>query len=614
MSLNDIIITEEARGGFYPTPRAVADRLLEGLCLWSIGSILEPSAGKGDLVKALVNRYREEGGNLYHETVHFHVDAVEIDPYLRSILNYEYGGQKYSDICDRIKYIEESGRTYDRQTHQYNYADPNMPEELKSLEEERRRIKAVGLHIVHDDFLTMDTRKQYDLILMNPPFRDGDAHLLKAIEMQRAGGGQIRCILNAETLRNPYTHRRQLLVRTLESIGAEVEFLDNAFSNAERETDVSVALIRIKIPEEKHESTIYERMKKAARLDELEDEEVTDLAVTDFLGKIIAQYNVELDAGLELIREYNALRPYILDSFDTDNKYSSPALTLCVGNPSGQIRGAVPSVNSYIAIVRAKYWEALFTNKEFTGQLTSNLKDKYQKMVGKMKAYDFTLFNIQQVMVEMNAEMGKGIQDTIVELFDRMTVDHYWCPEMQGNKHYYSGWATNKAHKINRKVILPVNGGLAESITSKNLHNLRGAEKVISDIEKVFEYLDGNMSAHVDLHGVLEAAFQSGNNRNIVCKFFTVTLYKKGTMHIKFHDQALVDRFNIYCSQKKGWLPPNYGRAAYADMDQEARTVVDSFNGDGTEGSGAAAYAEIMDRRGYFLSEPGSQTLALPGA
>lgn len=31
MSLNDIITTEEARGGFYPTPQTVAARLLEGL-------------------------------------------------------------------------------------------------------------------------------------------------------------------------------------------------------------------------------------------------------------------------------------------------------------------------------------------------------------------------------------------------------------------------------------------------------------------------------------------------------------------------------------------------------------------------------------------------------
>ena len=122
------------------------------------------------------------------------------------------------------------------------------------------------------------------------------------------------------------------------------------------------------------------------------------------------------------------------------------------------------------------------------------------------------------------------------------------------------------------------------------------------------------MSAHVNLHGVLQAAHSCGQTKNIQCKFFSVTLYKKGTMHIKFHNQALVDRFNIYCCQKKNWLPPNYGRTAYADMSQEAQAIVDGFDGDGTEGSGKAAYAEIVARQGYFLAEPGGQMLALPGA
>lgn len=612
MSLHDIVTTEEARGGFYPTPRAVADRLLEDLSAWSINSILEPSAGKGDLIRAFASKYREEGGRFYSDNARFGVDAVEIDPYLRSILSYEFGGQKRSDIYDRIRSLEDA-REYDRNTHNYTYPHPGQAEEYKALKDELDLLKAVGFHIVHDDFLTMETRKQYDLILMNPPFHNGDAHLLKAIEMQKKGGGQIRCILNAETLRNPYTNRRQLLARELAALDAEVEFVDNAFSDAERETDVSVALIKIKIPEEKHESTIYERLRKAERLDELEAEEVTDMAVSDFMEQIVTRYNVELDAGLELIREYNALKPYIADRFDTGDKFSAPTLTLCVGDPRNQNRGEVPKINRFVELTRKKYWEALFTNKEFTSQLTSNLRDKYRKTVDKMQAYDFTLFNIQQVMTEMNAEMSKGIQDTIVALFDRMTVESYWCPEMTANKHYYSGWATNKAHKINSKVILPVSGSLAEGISNKNMYRLRDAESTISDIEKVFEYLDGNMSAHVDLHGVLEEAFQLGQTRNIQCKFFTVTLYKKGTMHIRFRDQRLVDRFNIYCSQKKNWLPPNYGRTSYADMSKEARDVVDSFNGDGTEGSGAAAYAEILDRKGYFLSEPGSQMLALPG-
>ena len=87
-------------------------------------------------------------------------------------------------------------------------------------------------------------------------------------------------------------------------------------------------------------------------------------------------------------------------------------------------------------------------------------------------------------------------------------------------------------------------------------------------------------------------------------KFFDVTLFKKGTMHIKFRNQELLDRFNIYCSRKKNWLPPNYGKAAYADMSQEEQAVVDGFHGDGASGAGAKDYAKVLERKQYYLSEP----------
>ena len=52
--------------------------------------------------------------------------------------------------------------------------------------------------------MTFYTYKHYDLIIMNPPFDNGDKHLLKAIDLQK-NGGAIICLLNAETLKNPYS-------------------------------------------------------------------------------------------------------------------------------------------------------------------------------------------------------------------------------------------------------------------------------------------------------------------------------------------------------------------------------------------------------------------------
>ncbi len=562
MNINAITTTPEAQKGFYPTPPGLADKLLGGIDWDYIETVLEPSAGKGNLVKSATQKARKRR---YHKGLE--VDCVEIDPYLRSILEHEF---------------KESEQVY----------------------------------VVHDDFLTFQSRKHYDLIVMNPPFADGDAHLLKAIEMQKRWGGQIRCLLNAETLLNPCTNRRKVLESQLAELGAEVEYIEGGFANGERATDVTVALIKISIPQVKEDSDIFQRLSEAAHLDEETAQDVTDMAVMDFMEQIVSRFNVEVDAGLELIREYRNMLPYLLDSFDKEDKFGFTTLTLCAGDPSkAGGRGSVPSVNKFLGLVRKKYWTALFSNKEFVGKLTSNLRDKYRGMVNEMVKYDFTLFNIQKIAAQMNAEMGKGIQDTIVELFDKMTEKHTWYPEIERNIHYYNGWKTNKAHKLGMKVILPIYGVFFSYSWSKETFNVYEAEKTISDIEKVFDYLDGNMTASVNLHGVLLSACEQGQTRNIPCKFFDVTLYKKGTMHIKFRNPELVDRFNIYCCKHKGWLPPSYGKARYSNMQAGEKAVVDSFHGDGKEGSGEKGYSMVMARADYFLSEPVNEVpLLMAGA
>lgn len=607
MSITSLTTTEEARSGFYPTPPEVADKLLAGIDWDKTESVLEPSAGKGNLVKAVLEKYARNAKYSYSSEVKIHVDAVEIDPYLRSILRYEFCGRRKSELHDRKQQLEES-KTYDYDRREYLWPSEDARLEVRATEEEIRRLDRLWFNVVHDDFLTFQSRKHYDLIVMNPPFADGDAHLLKAIELQKADGGIIRCLLNAETIRNPYTNRRKILLAQLSELGAEISFLDGAFVDSERGTDVAVALIKVKIPEPKRSSVIFERLQKAAELETPPPSDVTEMTVSDFMSQIVTRFNVEVDAGLALIREYAAMKPYILQNFE-DCYANNPTLTLCVGDPDRLSAGLTPNANRYLCLVRKKYWTALFSNKEFVGKLTTNLRDKYRKMVGKMAVYDFTLFNIQQIAEQMNAEMGQGLQDTIVALFDKLTEKHSWYPEMSKNIHYYNGWKTNKVHKINSKVIIPIYGVFSSYSWSKETFNVHEAENTISDIEKVFDYLDGDATAEVDLHGVLLRACEEGRTRNIPCKFFDVTLYKKGTMHIKFRNQALVDKFNIYCCRKKNWLPPNYGKSAYTDMTAEERTVVDGFHGDGSEGAGEAAYQAVMTKAAYFLAEP---TQAMP--
>ena len=612
--MNITVQTQEAQKGFYPTPPALAEELLSGIQWKTVRCVLEPSAGKGNLVdavaekNALLNRWDRESA--------LPIDCIEIDLFLRVILSDAYSENTKNLLCKRIAELEGK-RQYDTVARKYIELSENEKLEKSILEQHYRQLNRVEVRIIHDDFLTFESRKHYDLIVMNPPFADADLHLLKAISIAERYGSTIRCILNAETLRNPYTNRRKMLAQKLNELGAEITFKTGAFMDAERSTDVEIALVKMVVPEPQYANdpeSLYQKLKAAAVLDDTEHE-ATELTVESQLEGIVAQFNFEVDAGLRLIREYKAMQPYILNSLDEKNKYRDPMLTLCIGRPRDTYYDGKLNVNRYLTLVRRKYWQAFFTREEYVGKLTSNLREKYQDMVSELANYDFTLFNIQKIMLEMNAEMSQGVVDTILALFDRMTEKHTWYPECEKNIHYFNGWKTNLAHKINKKVILPTYSCWDHSyLSGKAELNVYNAHKFLSDIEKAFNYLDGNMTADVDLSAVLNHAKKYGNANKLQCKFFEVTFYKKGTAHIKFTNQELLDRFNIYCARQRGWLPPSYGNVKYADMAAEEQAVVDSYHGDDTPGSGEKAYNAVVARAGYFLAPPNQQTLSLPGA
>lgn len=576
------LTTTEGRDQFYPTPEGLAGKMLAGLDWDVISTVLEPSAGKGNLAlcasKASYNRRRH--GRL-------DMDCIEIDPYLRQILKYNFSGEAVKIERDRWYHLD---RMY--------YANRSEAEngELRRLRDKLDAHAHVDMHIVHDDFMTFRARKQYDLIIMNPPFANGDQHLLKAIELQQ-GGGAIVCLLNAETLLNTFSNSRKLLQKKLEKYGAKVTIIKDAFSEAERRADVTAAIVRIDIPRVAQTSTIYERMEKAEEVRFVENP-VTDLVTGDYLERMIRHYNVEVEATLDFIREYRALCPYMTRALSTDEKQGGldrdPILTLVIERGSAY---DTFDVNKYMQKVRLKYWNALFHHNEFMDKLTSNLRDKYLSTVEKMADYEFSAFNIRQVIEEMNTGLIDGVKQTILSLFDKLTAEHSWYPESKQNIHYYNGWRTNLAHKVGAKAIIPTSGMFSSYSWSKETFNVSTAFSVISDIEKAFNYLDGGLTQEVDLDARLRTANAEGRTRGIECKYFKIDIFKKGTTHIKFTNMDLVEKLNIYAARNKNWLPPDYGRKPYAEMTTEEKSVVDSFQT-------RAEYARVVAMAGYFLAEP----------
>lgn len=120
----------------------------------------------------------------------------------------------------------------------------------------------------------------------------------------------------------------------------------------------------------------------------------------------------------------------------------------------------------------------------------------------------------------------------------------------------------------------------------------------LRDMEKCFNYLDGGLTDAIDMEESLKFAEEYDETKNIQLKYFTVTFYKKGTCHISFNNEELLKKFNIFGSQRKGWLPPCYGKKTYKDMTAEEKRVVNEFEGE-------KDYSSVMNNVAYYICKMG---------
>lgn len=521
MAAKQIGLFEEAEQ-FYPTPQALLQKYLSGVDWNYVRDVLEPSAGRGDIADYIMEVSKERGWSKSE----VEIDCIEIDSTLQATLK----GKEY--------------------------------------------------RVVHDNFLTFNTFKRYQLIAMNPPFGEGAKHLLKALEMQK-NGGNIFCILNSETLKNPCTNERKALLQKLQDLNAEIFYEQGAFEKADRPTSVEVAVIKVSIPEAEFTSTIMDDLKKANSYEADIEAECTDVTDADLVKNAVLAYNHTVAAGIKLIHEYYALKPFL-----RDEKNYNDILNLKVGQHEA-------NTNEFVQKVRMMFWSRLFKDSRFTGKMTSKQQETYLAKVNELKDYDFSVYNIKQIQIELCDNMVKGIEDCIMQLFEEFTHTYSWLPETTHNIHYYNGWKTNNSFMVADKVIIPIYG-LWSHIWKRFEYRYDILRKLVY-IEKVFDYLSGK-TGNSGLSSILSKAEEDQQTKNIRLRYFTVNFYKKGTCHIKWHEEAkdLVKKLNIFAGRKHGWLPNSYGRKRYEDMDVEEQAVVDSFEG-------KKSYEDTLRRADYFI-------------
>lgn len=514
---------------FYPTPKKLATQLIQMLKKPCGGLVLEPSAGTG----ALLDTFREL--QRFH-TYSYHC----IEP-------------------DKIRRATLQGKDYT---------------------------------VVWDDFLTFDPVTPYSLILMNPPFFQGAKHLMKALQIC-APNGQIVCILNAETLKNPCTNVRKALLRELERQEAyEIQFVQNAFSAAEHPTSVEVALIYVRKKAATESCITFEHFKrKTVRIHE-KDSLDNSVAQYGEIPQLIDIYRAEVKSALALYKEFLAFERISLKG---QKEYSHGVFELKINSVGDN---AADDYEKILRKINYKYWYVLLYSKELSRLLTNKVQQEYASRLTEMSRYEFNERNILQMKEDLSCNLLQNIEDAIMNVWEEFT-HRYSYAEYGNNIHYYNGWKTNRAFACNKKIILPLYAYSSWAGRFEPTYSVSGA---LSDIEKVMNYLDCGRTEAADMSMQLKMAEQAGKNRNIDTKYFTVTLYKKGTCHLVFKDLDLLKKFNLYAGRKFKWLPDDYGRKPYKHLNLEEKSIVDSFEGQ-------ESYEETYRNQDFFLPQANSLLL-----
>lgn len=501
--------------GFYPTPAKLIDRMvLKIVKLSDLNSILEPSAGKGDIIDRMIKVYGYQSCNF---------SMIEIDETLQATLR----GKKYK--------------------------------------------------VIDSDFLSYCGNDQFDLIIANPPFEDGDLHLLKAIDILYSG--QIIFLLNAETIKNPYTNTRKLLVKKLKKLEARVEFISNAFLDAERKTKVEVALINI-IIKRKVEDDIFKDCQDKIDESNPKLENKYEVSTKRLIPELVAEYNQVKNIGTTSIISYYAnykkIGKYIALNKNPDkyNEYS----------PDSDMTSILKEeLNVFLVRLRADFWKRTLDIKEVKNRMTSDKIREFYWQIEEYSSMDFTENNIRQFVLNLIKDYHNILINAVLKIFKKFTVEHSYSNGLYDkNIHYFNGWKTNKAFKVGKRIIIPIYASYSDNPFKDFMGKLSladDAERQLHDIDLVMNYFGGKAD-YLSLTDAIKYAFSSGQTNKICSEYFTVDCYKKGTIHLTFNSEDILRRFNVVACKGMNWLPHDYSTKHYNQCDKEEKEVIESFEGE----------------------------------
>lgn len=413
-----------------------------------------------------------------------------------------------------------------------------------------------GFTVVGYDWLTHSGVCYFDAVLMNPPFSNGDEHLLAAWDFMH--DGEIVCLLNEETILNPHTERRKRLAAIIEAHG-DVEFLGDCFSKAERKTSVNVAMVYLKKEAEDDRVDLWANKTQEREQSGDIGADPNYLAIRDSLGNMQHHYDSANEHMLKAFQHIRKAAIYMEANgvgFDRNFKEVLPLAAKNVNSARAE----------FAKTHRRESWRKVFERAEFHRWLDKKQTGSFLRDVEKSADVPFTKENVKGTLENVFLQRGKLFEQSVANVFDELT--RYF----KGNTNHDEGWKSNDSYKVNKKLVFPYGctfedrwgGYFTLSYSSSRID-------IYQDLDRVLCVLAGeDLEKCRTIRVALEEAFRS-LGRGVMApfhnatesRFFDIRFFKKGTVHLVFKDKFLLDRFNKAAAAGKNWLgQETQGRAA----------------------------------------------------
>src|SRR5699024_10357433 len=121
--------------------------------------------------------------------------------------------------------------------------------------------------------------------------------------------------------------------------------------------------------------------------------------------------------------------------------------------PNGKIYRS-EDLNEELANLRRGYWALILDTREFRDLLTNEALQKLNRQMSAAKDMEINMTNIRMLLMSLGQNQRDILIDSVVSIFEKFT--RYHMNAYSTNIHYYDGWKTNDAYRINKKIIIPI--------------------------------------------------------------------------------------------------------------------------------------------------------------